>query len=120
MGFPFETIAREFQLIETALRPVIVPYATSDTCGYETAKRLLDKLEWVDRAAGIARDLQPYVVQVPPSARNALLAAGAATAVQERRFADQFVVLKNTDLYRPDVGLTWDDPTFRHAEELVW
>ena len=121
LDFPFETVAREFQLIETPMLPVIVPYSSSG--GHDRAKNvksLLDKLEWAERPGGIARDLQPYVVQVPPFARNALLAAGAVTTVQEERFADQFAVLANTDLYRLDVGLNWDDPTFRKAEGLVW
>ena len=125
LDFPFETVAREFRLIETPMRPVIIPYSSSGangrrTTNAKTASRLLDKLAWVERAGGIARDLQPYVVQVPPFVRNALLTAGAVTHVQEERFADQFAVLANTDLYRPDVGLTWDDPTFRSAEGLVW
>ena len=34
-------------------------------------------------------------------------------------FDMQFVVLSNLDLYRPDVGLTWDDPTFQAAEGLI-
>ena len=124
LDFPFETVAREFQLVETAMRPVIVPYSSSSSRGAvdnaKTVKSLLDKLERAERPGRIARDLQPYVVQVPPFVREALLAADAVTHVRAERFADQFFVLTNTDLYRPDVGLAWDDPTFREAEGLVW
>ena len=118
LDFPFETIAREFRLIETAMVPVIVPYRGAD-CEDETAERLLDDLKWVEHPGRVARLLQPYVVQVPPAARAALLSAGAATVVRKDRFDMQFVVLTNLDLYRSDVGLTWDDPTFREAEGLL-
>ena len=116
--YPFETVAQRFRLIETPMVPVIVRYGGvngSDT----TAARLVDALRFAERPGRHARELQPFVVQVPPNARRSLLAAGAAELVQESRFADQFVVLTNMDLYNTDVGLTWDDPTFRTAEGLV-
>ncbi len=119
LDFPFETIAKEFHLVETPMQPVIIPYSNSD--GHNgTAKSVLDKLDRAERAGTIARELQPYVVQVPPFARNALLAAGAVRPARRERFGDQFAVLTNLDLYRHDVGLTWDNPTFREAEGLVW
>ena len=118
LDFPFETIAKEFRLIETPMVPVIVPYRGSGG-NDETAARLVRELEWVERPGRIARRLQPYVVQVPPRARGSLVAANAATVVREPDFDMQFVVLSNLDLYLPDVGLTWDDPTYRAAEGLV-
>ena len=118
LDFPFETIAREFRLIETAMVPVIVPYRGRDGSD-ETVERLLGELEWVERPARIARLLQPYLVQIPPLARAALLSTGSARAVGRSDFDTQFVVLTNLDLYREDVGLTWDDPTFREVEGLV-
>ena len=48
LDFPFETIAAEFRLIETALVPVIIPWCGTDG-GDDTAKRLLEELRWVDR-----------------------------------------------------------------------
>ena len=119
LDFPFETIAREFRLIATAMVPVIVPYRGRDGSD-ETVGRLLEELEWVKRPARIARLLQPYLVQIPPLARAALLSAGSARAVGRSNFDTQFVVLANLDLYREDVGLTWDDPTFREVEELLF
>ena len=119
LDFPFETIAREFRLIETAMVPVIVPYRGKNGDD-ETLERLVRELEWVERPGRIARLLQPYLVQIPPIARTALLAAGAARAVAASRFDTQFVVLTNLDLYRAEVGLTWDDPTFRDAKGLLF
>ena len=98
--------------------PVIVPYRGSNGDD-ETVKRLLDELSWAERPNRYARQLQPYVVQIPPFVRHTLLAAGAVEAVCKERFEDQFIVLANVDLYRADVGLTWDDPTFRKAEGLL-
>ena len=119
LDFPFETIAREFRLIETAMAPVIVPWTGTDGCD-ETAKRLLGELRWVEHPGRIARQLQPYVVQVPPRIRTNLLNAGAAEVVRKADFDYQFVVLSNMDLYRPETGLAWDEPEFRMIEGLLF
>ena len=119
LDFPFETIAGEFRLIETAMVPVIVPWCGADGLD-DTAKRLLEQLRWVERPGRIARQLQPYAVQVPPRIRTDLITAGAAEVVRKADFDYQFVVLSNQELYRPDVGLTWDEPEFRTAEGLLF
>ena len=117
--YPFETVAREFRLIETPMVPVIVPYGGANGSD-RTATRLVDALRFAERPGRYARGLQPFVVQVPRNVRASLIGARAAELVQEARFADQFVVLTNMDLYDADVGLNCDDPTFRTAEGLVW
>ena len=119
LDFPFETIAGEFRLIETAMVPVIVPWCGADGLD-DTAERLLEELRWAQRPGRIARQLQPYAVQVPPRIRTDLLNAGAAEVVRKADFDHQFVVLSNLDLYRPETGLTWDEPEFRTAEGLLF
>ena len=119
LDFPFETIAGKFRLIETAMVPIIVPW-TGTNGRDETAKRLLEELRWVERPGRIARQLQPYVVQVPPRIRTHLLDSGAAEVVRKADFDSQFVVLSNMDLYRPETGLTWDEPEFRTIEGLLF
>ena len=119
LDFPFETIAREFRLIETAMVPIIVPWSGTDSRD-DTAKRLLEELKWAPRPGRIARRLQPYIVQVPPRIRTDLLNAGAVEVVRKDDFDYQFVVLSNSDLYRPETGLTWDEPEFRTAEGLLF
>ena len=118
LDFPFETIARDFRLIETPMVPVIVPYRGPDGAD-RTADGLIGQLDSAERPGALARRLQPYTVPVPPRARVAMLSTGSARTVQEARFGEQFVVLENQDIYREDVGLTWDDPTFRRAEGMV-
>ena len=119
LDFPFETIAREFRLIEDVQVPVVTPWPGEDG-NDDTAARLLRDLEHVPRPGRIARRLQQYVVQVPHAGREALLAAGAARPVREQDFGRQFVELANLDLYDEHVGLKWDDPTSRTAEGLVY
>ena len=118
LDFPFESIAKEFRMIETDMVPVIVPYRGADSKD-DTVARLLSKLDWVEHPGWIARDLQPYVVQIPLRARSSLLASGAVRIIRKEVFAEQFFVLTNSDLYLKSVGLTWEDPTFRRAESLV-
>ena len=118
LDFPFETIAGKFRLIETAMAPIIVPW-TGTNGRDDTVKRLLDELRRVERPGRIARRLQPYVVQIPPRIRSNLLETGAANVVRKADFDYQFVVLSNLDLYRPESGLTWDDPEFRTIEGLL-
>ncbi len=119
LDFPFETIATEFRLIETPMVPVIVPWRGADDDD-DTAERLREELRWVERPGGIARKLQPYVVQIPPRARASLISAGAAEPVRKEDFDHQFVVVTNPDLYSSEIGLTWDDPSFMKAEGLLF
>ena len=116
--FPFATIAREFHMIDNGMVPIIVPYrgAKNDDA---TAEGLLCGLECIERPGGIARRLQTYTVQVPPRVRHALLDAGAVRFIREEDFGEQFAWLENHDIYRQDIGLTWDDPTFQEAESLI-
>ena len=119
LDFPFETIAREFRLIEDVQAPVVVPWrGKHGTDG--TAARLIRDLEHALRPGRIARNLQPYVVQILPSRREDFLACGAARTVREPDFGRQFVVLENLDLYDEHVGLKLDDPTSRTAKGLVY
>lgn len=118
--FPFADIAKAFRIIESPLVPVIVPYRPAGEP--DAVPRLLDALRHApaDKTGGIARALQPYLVQVPRSARAGLLKAGAAECIRSGEFGDQFVALVNDDLYHPDVGLDWEDPTFRRFETSIF
>ncbi len=118
LDFPFETIAGQFRLIEDYEEPIVTPWR-----GFreddDTVERLLRELEHAPYPGRIARGLQPYVVQIPPSRRQELVAAGAASVVREQEFGRQFVKLANRDLYRRDIGLAPTDPTYREPGGLV-
>lgn len=118
--YPFADIAKAFRIIDSPLVPVIVPYRPADNP--DIVARLLERLRHVPagKTGGIARALQPYLVQIPRTARNALLAAGAAECIRAAELGDQFVFLLNGDLYQPDVGLDWEDPTFRKTETSMF
>ena len=119
LDFPFETIAREFRLIDEIQVPVVTPWRGAN--GKDgTAERLLEKLKHVERPGWIARQLQPYIVQIGRAARDTLLAAGAVEIVREAEFGEQFVRLVNADLYQEDTGLSLENPTYRRAEGLVY
>lgn len=113
---PLETLAAKFRLIQTTMRPVIVPFVPGTN---QRIPVVADALRDLEYAPGAARALQPYLVQVPRQAYDALLQAHAIAAVAPDRYGDQFVELVNSDLYDPRFGLHWDNPQFVDAERLV-
>jgi CRISPR-associated endonuclease/helicase Cas3 len=111
-SLPFETLAQKFKVIETVMRPVIVPYDRE-------ARDALRALEFAESCGGIARRLQPYMVQLPHLAYCALDTVGAIQPVAEQRYGRQFMQLVNLELYSEKFGLCWDNPSFLRAESLV-
>jgi CRISPR-associated endonuclease/helicase Cas3 len=114
LDFPFETIARDMRFIDDTMVPVIVPKEDGGA-----AAALLDRLRHVPTPGALVRDLQRYTVGIPRTARAGLVAAGLAEVIREGDFGDQFVVLHHLDLYRPETGLDWTDPTFAETERLI-
>lgn len=111
-SLPLETLAAKFKVIETVMHPVIVPWD-------ETAQAALRELEFAESCGALARSLQPYVVQVPRTAYDALWKASAIQPVAPNRYGEQFVHLVNPRLYDERFGLHWDSPQFFAAESLV-
>lgn len=111
-GLPFETLEQKFRMIENTQRAVIIPYDT-------TARNALRKLAHAEGVGGIARELQPYTVQVPRQGLVALERVGSIAAVEPDKFGEQFMVLTNKDLYDARLGLNWSEPTFIKAENLI-
>jgi len=109
--FPFQTIANEYRIIESYMRPVIIAYD-------KEAETLIEVLHHVEFVSGIARKLQQYIVQIPEQAFIALRTAGVIAAIQPERFGDQFWALTGRDLYN-EAGLNWDDPYFIDANSSV-
>ncbi|MFL8905167.1 CRISPR-associated endonuclease Cas3'' [Xanthomonas vasicola] len=124
-GLPLDTLARKFKMIQTTMRPLIVPYAPyAEGCDKEVPEvaDILRQLEHAEHlgVAGAARRLQPWLVQVPEQAYRALWQANAIAPVAQARYGEQFVRLVNPRLYDPRCGLRSDDsPQFLAAEALV-
>jgi CRISPR-associated endonuclease/helicase Cas3 len=115
LDFPFQNTARDFRMIESHMTPVIIPFD-------EEAVALLRDLRFSESSGGIARKLQPYIVQVPDKGLELLRRVGAIALVQPDKFGDQFWELKNESmyLYGAESGLHLNDPSFIRAEQLVF
>ena len=100
LEFPFEEIADDFKLIDTDHQPIAVPWGNAD--------RLLQNLDHEPSARRVAQQLQPYVVQIPPTACARLIETGSARPFRKEEFGDRFVVLSDTALYQDDIGLVTD------------
>ncbi|PPV06725.1 hypothetical protein XBLMG947_2303 [Xanthomonas bromi] len=124
-SLPLDTLARKFKMIQTTMRPLIVPYAPYAAGSGKEVPEVADTLRQLEHAeqvgvAGAARRLQPWLVQVPEQAYKALWQANAIAPVAQARYGEQFVRLVNPRLYDPRFGLRWDDsPQFLAAEALV-
>ncbi|MFD2191584.1 CRISPR-associated endonuclease Cas3'' [Pistricoccus aurantiacus] len=112
-GLPFDTVAQQFRMIENTQQAVIIPFD-------DTAREAIKRLSHAESVGGIARQLQPYTVQVPHQGFNALERVGAIAAIEPDKFGEQFMVLINEDLYNEKLGLNWSDPTYRADESNIW
>lgn len=115
-SLPFETLAEKYRMIESVMRPIIVPFDAVSGERINVVDAALHDLEY---AAEAARALQPYLVQAPRQAYDELYKVGAIQPVAQERYGEQFMQLINADLYDGSVGLHWDNPAFLKAESLV-
>lgn len=120
-SLPLETLASRFRIIQTAMRPVIIPFDPFEGREIPEVMKTLEALKHSETigVAGASRSLQPYLVQVPQQAYDALAKAHAVQAVAPDRYGEQFVRLVNPRLYDARFGLHWDDPQFLSAQQLV-
>lgn len=79
-NFDFETIAKEFKLIEENTRPVVIPLSNN-------ANKLIEQLKYSEFYKGAIRSLQGYTVNVYDHEFNALSGAGKLIAVRDNIFA---------------------------------
>lgn len=104
--FAYRTVAERFQMIESGMEPVVIPFD-------DAARKKLEKLRIEELSSGtLARNLQRYIVQVPPQARALLGANGHVHFAEPEIRGDQFAVLRTAKLYRSDVGFLWEDAVF--------
>jgi CRISPR-associated endonuclease/helicase Cas3 len=112
LSFPFQNIARDFRMIETRLKPVIIEWDNK-------AEKLLQNLEFAENVGAIARQLQVYLVQIPENGFKELLKVGAIKPIKPEQFGDQFWRLIDPDLYDDEAGLGWSNPVFMEAEKTI-
>lgn len=113
-SMPMETITASFQMMPDSMRQIIIPF---DASGKEIPE-VVSALSDLAYAPGAARKLQPYIVQLPKKAYDALWQGRAINNV-DTSFGGQFIVLSNSRLYHKDYGLHWVNPQFIEAEKLV-
>lgn len=119
-GIPYERMARQFRMIESNMKPVIVPYiGQGEAQSTAEVTQLLRNLGYANYPGAIAKELQRYLVQVPEWGFKALVGAGAVQPVNEQHFGEQFMELVKPDLYDRVCGLSWDNPDFTAAENAV-
>lgn len=113
--FNYRTVAEKFRMIESGLAPVIIARE-------EKARKAVEQLGIEAIPSGkLARDLQRFIVLVPPKARDLLITCGHAAFVEPKLRGDQFLILdEKSDLYQEDVGLLWDDAEYLAVEALNW
>jgi CRISPR-associated endonuclease/helicase Cas3 len=111
-SFAYRTVAGKFQMIESGMVPVIIARE-------EPARKALDRLAVKGVSpGGVARDLQSYLVQIPPKARMRLWQYEHIYFASEENYGDQFAVLKTAERYSDEEGLVWDDPEYLISENL--
>lgn len=110
---PMETLAAKFRMIDSVQMPIIVPYDNE-------ARDLIERLRHAEKSGGLARKLQPYLVQLPRQGYDALRNSGAVQPVAVEKWGEQFMALVNMEIYSDRFGLSWDHPTFRNAVGNVW
>ncbi|RDD61247.1 CRISPR-associated helicase Cas3' [Ferruginivarius sediminum] len=109
----FREAAEKFKFIENPMEPAIVPYD-------ETARERIDALKWSETPGALARGLDPYVVQLHPREINALAAAGALEVLHaDAKGNAGYRVLANRDLYKDDLGLCPEDPTYLSIDSMM-
>lgn len=111
-SLPLETLAAKFRMIETAQMPVIVPFD-------DEARRCIEGLRYSEKIGGLARKLQPCLVQLPRDGFEALRAAGAIQPIAPERWGAQFMELTNMDLYDHEIGVWWENPNFMDVANTI-
>ncbi|MDO5706308.1 MAG: CRISPR-associated helicase/endonuclease Cas3, partial [Paracoccus sp. (in: a-proteobacteria)] len=109
--FAFRSIAEDFRMIESGLAPVIVA---------DDPTALEGRLRGNESSGTIAREMQRFVVQVPPRERARMIAAGAVRFAAPDKRGDQFALLHRKALYSQEIGLEWEEADVLRVEETMF
>lgn len=105
--FPFRAVDKKFKIIKDRAESIIIPWN-------KDAEKIISGLRYSEYPALFARKAQRFTVQVYPKVLDSLERAGSV-----ERLHNQYCVLINMDLYRDDLGLCPEDPTFHEVESLI-
>lgn len=109
-NFPYRSTAEAYRMIESLMVPVIIAIEPE-------AEAAVARLGVADIPSGlIARQLQPFTVQVPEKARSLLVQNGHARFEAPHLRGDQFCVLAAHTLYHQDTGLRWENAEYLAAD----
>ncbi|MBK1624825.1 CRISPR-associated helicase/endonuclease Cas3 [Afifella marina] len=109
----YRTIAEHYRMIDDGMAAVIVARG-------QRAEQAVAKLGVSTIPSGaIARELQPYLVLVPPKARALLKTNEHIAFAHPDLRGDQFAILKTDALYEEDVGLLWENAEYLALENTI-
>jgi len=106
-NFPFRAVDKKFKIIKDGAEPIIIPWN-------KEAEKIIGGLRYSEYPGLFARKAQRFTVQVYPKVLGSLECAGSV-----ERLHNQYCVLTNMDIYRDDLGLCPEDPTFHEVESLI-
>ena len=97
---PFADVAEAFHMIPDAAVPLIIPGAP-----FGADDALMDLIQEARAVDGLAKRLQPYVVNISRQLRRQMITEGSADVIRADRFGEQFVMPINTSAYDGTMGL---------------
>lgn len=111
--FAYRKVSTDFRMIENGMASVIIAIE-------DRAKKAVEMLRVKDiPSSKIARELQGYIVQIPPKDRDALIRNGQARFEEPELRGDQFAVLQKNDFYQDDVGLIWENYDHLSVDDMI-
>ena len=105
--FPFRVINQKYKIIKDDMEPIIIPWNKG-------AEGIIQGLRYSEHPAAFARKAQRFTVQVPSNVLRNLEYVGSVERLQ-----GQYCILTNMGLYRDDLGLCPEDPSFHEVESLI-
>ena len=105
--YPFRVMDHKFKIIQDYMESLIIPWN-------DEAESLIRELRFTQYPGATARKAQRFTIQIPPGTYYHLLNGGAVERVQ-----DQYSILINKDIYREDLGLCPEDPSFLDLDNLI-
>lgn len=112
-GFPFESVAKAFRMIDETMQPVVVPWN-------DDAKKALGIVEHAQKPPRDAlRRLQLYTVSIPKKACERWLSEGAIRRVRDS-FGDALLRFETCGLYDERTGIDLEGAAVREAEDNIF